>query len=373
MRIGIDATMIFDSNPTGFGIYSINIVNELSKLHDDLVIWTIDDSNLRIPKNNVRKVLQSFGFMGKNLYQLRPFWVEFVLPRLIREERINVLYSTIPGELQYCPVPQLVTVHDLIPITFPNDAPFGVRWNYKYRIPLILKNSSAIIVDSEHTKKDVLRCYGINPEKIHTVYLGYDPHHFSPRHDSAVLERYGLEFKKYILSVGNAQPRKNLIRLLEAFADIKEKIPHTLVLLGPKASRDLRRLKTHIDKLRVNDRVMLLNYISYEELPVLYSGAVLFAYLSLYEGFGLPVIEAMACGTPVIASNTTSIPEVAGEAAILVDPTNTEIIAKKILEILLNQDKLNELASKGLKHCAQFSWKKAAKSISSILKEIGRG
>lgn len=370
MRIGIDATMIFDSKPTGFGMYTINIVNQLSKLHEDTVVWAIDSSNLRIQKSKIRTVLQSFRFFGKNLYQLRPFWVEFVLPRLLRQEGVDVLYATIPGEMTYCPIPQVVTVHDLIPLTYPEDAPLGVQWNYKFRVPRILRKAAAIIADSDYTRDDILKWYRINPKKIHTVYLGYDPEHFFPRHQAEVLERYGLQQKKYILSVGNAQPRKNLIRLVEAFAAIKGKIPHKLVLIGPKAPEDLQKLSAKIESLRVNDRVMVLNYISYQVLPFFYSGADLFAYVSLYEGFGLPIIEAMACGTPVLASNTTSIPEVAGDAAVLVDPTDTDAIKHAIISTTTSKNRLKELSEKGLTRCSEFSWQCAAAKILTILKNL---
>ncbi len=369
MRIGIDATMILDSKPTGFGVYSINIVNELFKKHEDMVIWTVDDSRLQIPKNKIRTVMQSFRFLGESLYLLRPLWVELILPRLLKQEGIDVLYATIAGEITYCPIPQVVTVHDLIALTFPEDAPLGVQWNYKFRVPVILKKASSIIAVSEYTKNDIVRLYGISCDKIHTVHNGYDKDHFRHRNKPEVLDQYGLQHKNYILYVGNAQPRKNLARLIEAFSAIRDKIPHTLVLIGPKAPQDLLKLIAIIDKFHVVDRVKLLRYVPYEDLPVLYSGADLFTYLSLYEGFGLPVLEAMACGTPVLASNTTSVREVAGEAAVLVDPTDVKAINNALLDTILDRQKLRDLSIMGLSRCKEFSWRRAAEQILTVLKK----
>ncbi|MEW6518807.1 MAG: glycosyltransferase family 1 protein [Thermodesulfobacteriota bacterium] len=370
MRIGIDATTIYTARPTGLGIYSINIINELARLHDDLIVWTVDDSSLKLDPDRIRKVLRAFHFLGNHLFQLRPFWVEYVLPKLMARENIDVLYTTIPNGLMKSPVPHVVTVHDLIPLTFPADAPRSVRWNFKYRLPAILGNAAGIIAVSRYTKQDVINHYRLPPDKIHVVGEGYALDHFRPDVDLAVLDNYGLQPKKYVLYVGNSSARKNVPRLIKAFGMVKDHVPHRLVLAGTKYPHERRALVDEISRSGLTDRALLLDYIPYSELPALYAGADLFAFLSLYEGFGLPVLEAMACGTPVLTSRTTSLTEVAADAGLLADPLSVEDIADNLQELLLNPKKKKSVAVAGLEHCRQFRWAAAAREIYNILQEV---
>lgn len=369
MRIGIDATTIYTPRPTGLGVYSINVINEMAKLHDDIVVWTVDDTLLTIDKSKIRHAMRPLSFLGNELFQLRPFWVETMLPRYIRQEKVDVLYSTIPNGLLRSPVPHVLTVHDLIPLTFPADSPRSVRWNFQYRLPRIFESATRIIAVSEFTKKDIQRWFGIATDKICTVKEGYDCATFVPREGREVLQRYTLENKKYILYVGSASPRKNLINLIQAFAMIKSDVPHKLALVGPKSQEEMRTLLELIRGCNVEERVSLINYVPYQDLPALFCGATVFVYPSLYEGFGLPVLEAMACGVPIIASDTTSIPEVTEDAALLVDPTEPRAIADACRTILADDGLRSILSLRGRMQAEKFSWNRAAAQILDILKQ----
>lgn len=368
MKIGIDATICFTAQPTGLGIYTINIINALSRLHDDIVVWTVNDTGMMINREKIRKVMQPLRFTGKKLFQVRPFWIDRFLPKMLLKEGVDMLFTTVPSALTRSPVPHVVTVLDVIPLTFPGESPMPVCWNYRYRVPKILKNASLLITISDYSKRDVERYFNIDPQKMHTVYLGYDTKTFAPKKDSQILARYGLTSKGYILSVGNASPRKNLNNLINAYSRIQEKVPHKLVLCGSKTRKEARQLQELISQYGLSRRVILIDYVPYADLPVLYTGAVLFVYVSLYEGFGLPILEAMACGTPVLASAATSIPEVAGDAALLVDPVDVEAIGHAIMEIISNKNLIRDLSSKGLKRCNKFTWEDAARKILAILK-----
>jgi glycosyltransferase involved in cell wall biosynthesis len=370
MRIGIDATICITNKPTGIGIYTINIINALAKLHDDLVVWTVDDTGMALEKDKIRPVLQGLRFIGKNLYQIRPFWLERFLPRLLKREGVDVLFSTVPSALSRSRVPHVSTVLDIIPLIFPGEMPAPVVWNYKYRLPAILKNATALVTISEHTKNDVERHYNINPQCMHTVPLGYDKANFKPKDGAVTLPRYGLETNGYLLYVGNASPRKNLNTLIKAYSQVTSTIPHKLVLCGAKTGTETKQLRELISQYNLGGKVVLLDYVRYTDLPALYSGAALFVYVSLYEGFGLPILEAMACGTPVLASNTTSIPEVAGEASVLIDPTNCDSIANAIVRIISDGKQLQRMSDAGLKRCTEFSWNKSAQQILSLLKSL---
>jgi len=347
--------------------FSINVVNELVKLHDDVIIWTVKDGAFSVPGSKVRKVLPPVRFLGNGSYQFRrPWWVEFRLPSLLHHEKVDVLYTTVLSSKTHCPIPQVVTVHDLFPLTFPKDSTLAVRCNYRLRVPTIIKNADAIIAVSHYTKSQILEHFDIPSDKIHVVYEGYDASNFTPRHDPVVLQRYGLDHHQFILTVGDARSRKNLNRVLQAFASVKDIIPHKLVMVGPKTDADVQYLTDLAGRCQVRDRVVLLNYVSYQELPIFYSSAAFFTFLSLFEGFGLPILEAMACGAPVMTSNTSSIPEVAGDAALLVDPFDVTAIGAAMVSMISDGDLLDKLSQAGIQRCRQFSWRATAQKILEI-------
>lgn len=370
MRIGIDATFIGTEKPTGLAVYTRNVVNELAKLHDDVVLWTADDTGFSLPSERIRPVLREFAFLGQKRFMVRPLWMEFFFPGYLRKMGVDVLYSTVPGGMARCPVPHVVTVHDLTPITFPEDHPRSVQWNYMHRLPTLLKNAAAVIADSEHTKLDIINQYGLNPAHLRVIGLGYDVENFRPLGDQETLDRYGLRRRKYIIAVGSANRRKNLEMLIAALGKVRERLPHRLVLAGPLSPSQQLRLRETARKSGVEERLVFPGYVPYGELPALYVGAELFTYLSLYEGFGLPVLEAMACGTPVLASNTTSIPEVAGDAAVLVDPTDREAIAEALVKIVLHPESKLALSNAGLERVKYFSWQRTAKEVLGVLKSV---
>lgn len=368
MRIGIDATTVYTSQPTGLGVYTINMVNHLARIHDDVVVWTVDDSRFDIEESKLRKVMQQFRFLGNDLFQLRPLWVEFVLPHLLRREGVDILYSTIPNGLSQSPVPHVVTVHDLIPLTFPEDAPRTVQWNFRYRLPTILRNATDIIAVSEYTRRDLIKQYPVDETKISTVTEGFDRDHFRPvRDDDRLRSTYGLEYNNYLLYVGNASRRKNLDTVIEIFARISRQYPLKLALIGTMRPHEQTIIRKKLAVYGIQDRVVMPGYAVYQDLPILYSGAALFLFLSHYEGFGLPVLESMACGTPVIASNTTSVPEVAGEAAVLVNPADADGITDTVLSLLDNNGALQALSTAGREQCQKFRWETAASNVLSVL------
>lgn len=368
MKIGIDATFIGSEKPTGLAIYTRNIVNELMKLHDDLVLWTADESGFNLSREQIRPVLEEFSFLGQNRFVVRPAWMELRFPALIKREKIDILFSTVPGGMRTCPVPHIVTVHDLTPISFPGDSPKSVQLNYRYRLGKILERAAAIIADSIWTRDDICKFYKIPQEKIRVIQLGYDRDLFMPRHEPDVLKKYGLLGLPYILAVGSANPRKNLLRLVRSFGLLKNS-SHYLVLAGLHESNAKKQMMDEATAVAVNDRIIFLDYVRDEDLPVLYSGATLFCYPSLYEGFGLPVLEAMACGTPVVASSTTSIPEVAGQAALLIDPLDCEEMSSAMDLVIGDMTHRDALRAAGLQQVKDFSWEKTASNTLAILKD----
>ncbi|MHC4618683.1 MAG: glycosyltransferase family 4 protein [Planctomycetota bacterium] len=231
-------------------------------------------------------------------------------------------------------------------------------------IPISDRKADWIFAVSEHTKRDIVRYCRVDPGKLTVVYEAADDD-YKPVSDKSVLESVRDKYRlpeKFILYVGSLSPRKNIGRLLEAFANVRDRVPHHLVLTASKSWKDSQVYEI-MNRLGLKDRINKLGYVESADMAALYNLADAYVYPSLYEGFGLPILEAMQCGCPVVASNATSIPEVAGDAAILVDPLDTGALAEAIQKVLIDPELRAELVSRGFEQARKFSWDKAAKII----------
>lgn len=267
----------------------------------------------------------------------------------------------------------LLTVHDLSFIRVPAAASPALKAYLDETVPRSVEAADHILADSEATKSDLTDLYGARADKITVLYSGVDTG-FSqvsdPREIERVCVKYGLEQIRYLLSVGTVQPRKNYSRVIEALAEIR-RMGHELHYVIAGASGWLEdEMKQTIERTAMDEYVHLLGLVEDRDLPALYSGARMLAMVSLYEGFGLPVLEAMACGTPVITSNLSSLPEVAGEAALLVDPYDTGAIREAIVELETDADKRTQLIQAGILQATRFSWMRAARQLRSVYDEM---
>ncbi|MDH7510914.1 MAG: glycosyltransferase family 1 protein [Methanolinea sp.] len=263
----------------------------------------------------------------------------------------------------------VITCYDLIPWVY-----YKNRSAYWKRNIEGLCRADRIITISEFSKNEIMAHTGIPADRIDVIYCGVDRGVFYPRRDRNPLKELGIhEDRKVILSVGSEEPRKNLDALIGAIACIREEIPDIVLLkagspgMGGDRKRTLALIRTH----RLEDNVIFTGDIPEDLLAKYYNAADLFVFPSLYEGFGLPVIEAMACGCPVIASNSSSIPEVAGDAAVMVNSSNPAEIAKAALELLTQEEKRMEVVKKGLARVSQFDWDAGAKKTIRIYESMG--
>ncbi|MCG2660220.1 MAG: glycosyltransferase family 4 protein [Kiritimatiellae bacterium] len=278
----------------------------------------------------------------------------------------DLFFSTIYFSPVFRKLPVVSVIYDITTMRY---APYiDERKMFDLRMRNTIHRSKALIAISEYTRRDVIEYYNAPPEKIFTVPLAADSA-FGPSRDEdgikTALKKYGIPLK-YILYTGNLGPHKNLKTLVEAYYLLKKRraIEHKLVLCGNK--RWGGEVVEKINALNLENDVLLLDYVPDADLPHLYHGAEVFVYISLYEGFGLPVLEAMQSGAPVVASNVTSIPEVAGNACLLVDPLDMEGVAGAIIK-LIEDGKLRErLAALGLARAAMFGWDKTAKETLRI-------
>ncbi len=267
--------------------------------------------------------------------------------------------------------PIVITVHDLSHVRYPEMHPADrVRAMNKF-LPRSMETASQIIVDSRFIKDEVVSYFGVDPAKVHAIHLGVGKN-FAPRSAEdlgPVLARLGLSAKRYILAVGTLEPRKNLLQAIDAYAGLPEAIRKStpLVIAGMKGWL-AEELQTRIRKYEDRGEVRWLGYVSAEVLPMLYSGARMLVYPSLYEGFGLPVLEAMASGIPVIASNQASLPEVAGEAGIMVDPRDCEALRDAMLRLIEDEQEVRCRIDLGIAQAARFTWRSCAEQTLAVYK-----
>jgi len=363
MRIGIDARPI-QGKFTGDATYWRGLIEGFSHIDTDDEIILYLDAGLPIPA-----IPQAKYFQAKPLRSMSwRTWSVFAFPRALKKDGIDIAHVQYSIPL-YAPCPVVTSVHD---ISFKRHPEF-----FRLKDRLILdagfkrasKRAAKILALSEYTKKEMLDLYDIRPEKIAVVYPGVDEQFKPMDRDicrATIADKYGVS-SPFILTLGVIQPRKNLPRLLEGFAKLKEadKSAPDLVIVGKYGWKETNLLE-RIAELKLSEHVILTGYAPQEDLPVFYNAADVFIYPSVYEGFGLPPLEAMACGTPVITGNQTSLPEVIGEAGIMVGPYDPAAFTKALVNVLSNETLRAEMSSKGLKQASKFTWDKTATQVLEI-------
>jgi glycosyltransferase involved in cell wall biosynthesis len=256
----------------------------------------------------------------------------------------------------------LVTVHDLSYVRVPECFP-DVLKNYLNRaVPRALRRADLVLADAASTERDLQDVYGLPPDRIKVLYSGVDERFCEqvPEADRArVRQKYGLR-DPYLLSVSTIQPRKNYVRLIEAFAQVVSNGANLKLVISGGKGWMYDDVYATVERLGLGERVVFTGFTPDEDLPALYAMATLFVYPSLYEGFGLPVAEAMACGVPVVSSNASSLPEVAGDAALYFDPRDVDAMARSVRGALADESLRRDLRERGLQQVRQFSWERAA-------------
>jgi glycosyltransferase involved in cell wall biosynthesis len=267
-------------------------------------------------------------------------------------------------------LPTVLTIHDLSPLLFPEHHTRFHRLYSRYALPGMARRAQVIITDSAATQSDVISRLHIASDRTRVIHLGLDHKRFYPRDPAqaqmSIQQALGIR-PPYLLAIGTLEPRKNLLALLRAYAQLEPDSP-MLVLAGKQGWGNTPLTET-AQQLGIQDRVSFTGFVPDALLPDLYAGAHLFVYPSLYEGFGLPVLEALGCGTPVITSKLSSLPEVAGDAALLVDPYDIDDLAQQMRNMLFNSDLRAHLRSAGPKQAAQFTWQRTAQQTLAVYRD----
>ncbi len=364
MLIGIDASRTTIARRTGTEVYSLQLIRHLVRLRPD---WQFRLYFNQAPSDEAIPTATHVE------WRIIPF------PRLWTHLRLSAEVTLRPPDLLFVPAHVLpilhprrsvVTVHDVGHRYHPEAHPPAQRHYLEWSTRYHTRAATHLLADSQATRNDLIRFYNADPTRITVVHLGIDAD-FRPVQDpaqiAAVKAKYGIK-QPYILYLGTLQPRKNLTRLIQAFARLQRE-DITLVLAGKQGwlSEDLQ---AQAQATGVGTRVLLTGFVDDADRPALYSGATLFVMPSLYEGFCFPVLEAMACGTPVVCSNVASLPEVGGDAARFFDPTDVEAMATAIAQTLDDPFRCAHMRARGLEHSKTFTWERCARQTATVLEQV---
>ena len=364
--VGINASIIGES-PTGLGLYAINLIRALDTLRDGLRVYTSSPQALgRLRARILPATPLARPERGLRGHFMRLIWVQTALRVRARAAGIEALLNMVPEAILGSPIPQVTVVHDLLPLFFPAEYP---RQQYYFRslVPRVLRSSRVLVADSESTRRDITQSYGIAPDKVRVIYPGYDPDTYSANGSDRPLR--SVE-GSYLLYVGNLLPHKNLLSLLDALAILRRRYRARLIIRGDGQPAYARAVRERVETLGLGDLVSFQGYAAEGALRDLYAGAACLVLPSLREGFGLPVLEAMACGTPVITSSSSSLPEVGGDAAFRVDAHDAIDLADAMYRVLTDTNLREDLRERGLKWVRAFSWRRTAEQISRLLDEV---
>jgi glycosyltransferase involved in cell wall biosynthesis len=370
VRIGIDARKLHDF---GIGTYIRNLLRQLARMDDrtEFVVFCRPDDRetLSTLGENFRAIPETAANYSVS-EQLR-------IPLALQRERVTLFHAPhyVLPPLVRCR--SVVTIHDCIHLMFPQYLPNRLAFGYaRTAIGLAARRATRVLTVSESSKRDILRFVDTEPDKIDVIYNAYDERFaIDPLEEDVVRvrERYQLQ-DEFVLYAGNVKPHKNLERLIDAFHIVRNRgLDHLkLVMIGDEISK-YTALRRAVHRHQLHKYVRFLGYLPEETLAVMYRLAGVFVFPSLYEGFGLPPLEAMASGTPVVTSNVSSLPEVAGDAAVLVDPYDPHAIADGIYRVLTDADLRKDLRRKGVARAGQFSWEQSVRRVRKIYGEVANG
>lgn len=365
MRVGI-ITYGLGRSITGVGRYSIELIRALSALDQVEVVLLAGEG---------------LGPLENHGYEQLPIRIASIMPLLMttgsaqlpviaRKANLDVIHDpigTAPFLFGTGPAKSVTTIHDVFPLSFPHVSTQMDTLIYKRWLPYASRRVNAIITISEHSKQDITRYLNVTETPIHVTPLAADEIYCPASADQIAIVRRKYDLpEKYILFVGSIEKRKNLTHVLEAYAELLNRgIEHRLVLVGPKKWRFTEIMET-VEKHHLSDKLVFTGYVDEADLPIIYSGARVFVFPSLYEGFGLPPLESMSCGTPVVTSHVSSLPEVVADAALTVDPHDVRAIADAVHHIIVDDAIYARLRTASLARSEAFSWHQTAQMTLDI-------
>jgi glycosyltransferase involved in cell wall biosynthesis len=379
MKIGIEAQRIFRKKKHGMDIVVLELIRNLQKIdttNEYFIFVKPDEDNQIIQETPNFKIIEIPG----GPY---PVWEQFLLPKAAKKLGVELLHATSNTAPIFSSIPLVLTLHDIIFMekSIPKLV-FGEGTNYQkfgnvYRklvVPQVIRRAKKVITVSQYEFNNISNFFQIQDKtKLSTVYNGVGEN-FQPITDARVLaevkKKYHLP-NRFFFFLGNTDPKKNTAGVIKAYSDfIKQTKADIKLVLVDYDRNHLKKILQAIHDPQLIDHILLPGYIQNKDLPGIYSQSLLYLYPSFRESFGIPILEAMACGAPVISSNCSSMPEVAEKAAVLIDPYNPETLTKALIDLYANQDKKNELIALGFQQTKKFSWKKMAENVQAIYQQF---
>ena len=364
MRIGFDARVV--PLRGGIGTYSRNILRQFADAGIETVVFCDDQAKNTVP------LADSFTLVSADMNPLAPS-SRGAFRALVKDAGIDLLHVPSPFAPTPCPVPLVSTIHDIAPFLYPNALPVRLRMRYKKQFRRTVEEARRIITVSQITYSALGVYAGVDQTKVRVIHNGvsqrFEPQ-TNPRLLAAVRNRHSLP-ERFGFWVGDFRPEKNLSFLVQAWARLRKRLPDlpVLVLAGEKRG-EYRKIKDEVSKHGLDGLVTFSGFIPDDDLPAVYSAATVFVFPSLYEGFGLPPLEAMACGTPCVVSNSSSLPEVTGTAALLFNPTSLQGFEDCLVKVLTEPGLSESLRQAGLRQAALFPWKRAADETLQVYHEV---
>jgi glycosyltransferase involved in cell wall biosynthesis len=372
MRIGINAVPLARVQ-AGVARFIRCVIEELREIDSENYYYLYSDRDFKLPWESDRwrkRISSPLPLLPGTL------WLQCVGRQMILRDRLDLFWGTV--DLLPLGLPpamaKVLTMHDLTWSLHPEIVDLFGRCMFRLFLGRSVRQADMIFADSQSTARDLLRVFQVPDSKVEVIHLGVGPA-YKPQDPRAAAEhvanKYGVS-KDYVLSVGTVAPHKNLITLVEAMRVLRErgKLSFQLLVVGAKGWMSSRLHKAVRRSGLSDEGIRFLGFVPEEDLPMLYSGCCSFVFPSLYEGFGLPLVEAMACGVPIVASNTSSIPEVVGDAALLVPPTRPEAFADAVLRVRSDKDLRRTMIEKGLRRAACFRWDKAARQLLECMRKV---
>jgi len=365
--VGFDATPLLPPR-AGVGNYLARLLKALLAVDPDRAYLLYSKAPLDVVEPALAGAVRAPGHFVPSYW----LWMQTVLPVVVHRTRPDICHYVNGLAPLLQPRPFVLTVHDMSLFRHPRHHPWSRLLTVRAVFRLAVKRAAALIAVSEFTRSELLEVLRPPPEKVHVVYEAA-PDDFGPETDptalTALRRRYELP-DSFILTVGTLEPRKNLIRLLRAFRTVRDLgFDGALLLVGPRGWL-MSRFAPEIQALGLADHVKCVGYVPEADLRGLYSAATILAYPSLYEGFGLPVVEAMACGTPVLSSARSALAEVCGDAAVLVDPESELAVAHGVARLLRDRELREHLRERGFARAATFSWRQAAQQVLRVYDRV---
>lgn len=374
MKILVDANILTRKQKTGVDYYTQELVFAAARAmtEDTFILGYYGGGTITIPKDITNIRLKRIWWLPSKMYALHRHYLRFVPLELLMPVRADaMLFSDFGCPVTIQHVPKLAVIHDL---AFKIHPKYVIAKHAVFLDQLVrhtLKQATKIIVISESTKKDVVGQYGYDANNISIVYPAVDTAQYAPASAQEVEQvktKYGIS-DEYLLFLSTLEPRKNVAGIIKAYNILAPELraKYQLVLAGKKGWLD-----DEIEQLcsKMGERVLRTGRVASSDKAALYTGAKVFTFPSAFEGFGIPILEAMACGTPVITSNVSSMPEVAGDAAIVVDPNNIHDIAAALTKILTDDDLAKELQKQGNERIKEFTWQKSAGQLAALLRSL---